>query len=37
VISSLQGAILMSKAQRSLAPMEHLMQVMFATVLRRAA
>ena len=36
VVSSLQGALLLSKVQRSLAPLEHLKQVVFSSVLRRA-
>jgi TetR/AcrR family transcriptional repressor of nem operon len=35
LVTSLQGAILVSKAQRSLAPLEHLKQVVFSSVLRR--
>jgi TetR/AcrR family transcriptional repressor of nem operon len=34
IVSSLQGAILVSKAQRSLAPLEQLTSVVFASVLR---
>jgi TetR/AcrR family transcriptional repressor of nem operon len=34
LVSSLQGAILVSKAQRSLAPLEQLTSVVFASVLR---
>lgn len=34
IVSSLQGAILVAKAQRSLAPLEHLATVLFSSVLR---
>ncbi len=36
IVSSLQGANLLAKAQRDLAPVERFKQVLFSTILRRA-